>query len=258
MSVAAIGAMSLHQFSEAAGLTFLFSLGEWLESQATHKAKVALESIVNLMPETANKQTISSDNQIDYITVPAESVNVNDIVLVKPGSKIPVDGLILKGTSIINESNLTGESKPVSKTINSPVFSGTINIGSSPIIIKTSKTTKNSTVAKLISLVEEAQSNRSPTEKLIDEFAKCYTPTVLITSLLMCTLPFLIYGKETGLDWFYRGIVLIIIACPCALIISTPVAYVAGLGATAKKGIIVKGGIHLEVRRNDEERSDEH
>ncbi|GMI01539.1 hypothetical protein TrLO_g10203 [Triparma laevis f. longispina] len=222
-------------------------LGEWLESRATGKAKRALESIVSLMPDTANKQTISEGGKVEFVEVPAEYIDVGDIVLVKTGDKIPVDGDVIKGESVVDESSLTGESRPVKKKVKSQVFSGTINIGMAPLTVTCTATTENSTVSKLIELVEEAQANRSPTEKLVDEFAKRYTPVVVVTSFLMCTVPFFVAGKEVGMEWLYRGIVLIVIACPCALIISTPVAYVAGLAATAQKGIIIKGGVHLEA-----------
>ncbi|GMH68998.1 hypothetical protein TrLO_g1265 [Triparma laevis f. longispina] len=247
MFIAAVGAMGLQQFSEAAGLTFLFSLGEWLESQATGKAKRALESIVSLMPDTANTQTVGEGGKVEFVEVPAEYVGVGDIVLVKTGDKIPVDGDVVKGESVVDESSLTGESRPVKKKVGGGVFSGTINIGMAPLTVVCTATVENSTVSKLIELVEEAQANRSPTEKLVDEFAKRYTPVVVVTSFLMCTVPFFMAGKEVGMEWLYRGIVLIVIACPCALIISTPVAYVAGLAATAQKGIIIKGGVHLEA-----------
>ena len=246
MFIAAVGAIGLQQYSEAAGLTFLFSLGEWLEGRATGKAKRALESIVSLRPDTANKQVVGEGGQTEFVEVPAEYVAVGDVVLVKTGDKIPVDGEVVKGESVVDESSLTGESRPVKKKAKSQVSSGTINIGMAPLTIVCTATTENSTVSKLIELVEEAQANRSPTEKLVDEFAKRYTPIVVLASFLMCTLPFFA-GKEIGMEWLERGIVLIVIACPCALIISTPVTYVAGLAATAQKGIVIKGGVHLEA-----------
>ena len=246
MFIAAVGAIGLQQYSEAAGLTFLFSLGEWLEGRATGKAKRALESIVSLRPDTANKQIVGEGGQNEFVEVPAEYVAVGDVVLVKTGDKIPVDGEVVKGESVVDESSLTGESRPVKKKVKSQVSSGTINIGMAPLTVVCTATTENSTVSKLIELVEEAQANRSPTEKLVDEFAKRYTPIVVLASFLMCTVPFLA-GKEIGMEWLERGIVLIVIACPCALIISTPVTYVAGLAATAQKGIVIKGGVHLEA-----------
>lgn len=246
MFIAAVGAMALQDYPEAAGLTFLFSLGEWLESQATGKARKALESIVSLKPETANKQITDAEGNVTIITVPAEAIQIDDLVSVKSGDKVPCDGVVVKGETAIDESSLTGESRPVRKVVDAPVFSGTINIGHSPITVKATATTENSTVAKLIELVEIAQANRSPTEKMVDEFAKRYTPIVVLASFLMCTIPWAV-SNEVGHEWLERGVVLIVIACPCALIISTPVTYVAGLAATAQKGIIIKGGIHLEA-----------
>ena len=246
MFIAAVGAMGLQDFPEAAGLTFLFSLGEWLESRATGKARKALESIVSLKPETANKQITDKDGSVTYQEMPAEAIVVGDYVLVKSGDKVPCDGEVFKGETVIDESSLTGESRPVRKRVEDSVFSGTINIGSSPITVLVTTETENSAVAKLIELVEEAQANRSPTEKLVDEFAKRYTPIVILASLLMCTIPWA-FGSQVGFEWTTRGVTLIVIACPCALIISTPVTYVAGLAATAQKGIIIKGGSHLEA-----------
>jgi Cd2+/Zn2+-exporting ATPase len=245
MFVAAVGAMGLQDYPEAAGLTFLFSLGEWLESRATGKARKALESIVNLKPETANKQITGPDGAIRYKAMPAEAILIGDYVLVKSGDKVPCDGTVFKGESVIDESSLTGESRPVTKKAEDGVYSGTINIGSSPLTVLVTATTENSAVAKLIELVEEAQANRSPTEKLVDEFAKRYTPIVIVASILMCTIPWA-FSRDAGVEWTTRGVTLIVIACPCALIISTPVTYVAGLAATAQKGIIIKGGSHLE------------
>ncbi len=242
MLIASVGAMGLRDYTEAAGLTFLFSLGEWLETRATGKARNALESIVELKPDTAEK--ITKDGNV--ITVAASAVSVGDLLLVRSGDKVPCDGVVEKGVGVLDESSLTGESRPVKKVLQDCVFSGTINVGQSPLTIRSTATTENSAVSKLIALVEEAQASRSETEKLVDEFAKRYTPIVIISSFLMCTIPWFV-NYDVGLAWLEKGIMLIVIACPCALIISTPVTYVAGLAATAQRGIIVKGGIHLEA-----------
>jgi Cd2+/Zn2+-exporting ATPase len=158
MFIAAVGAIGLQQYSEAAGLTFLFSLGEWLEGRATGKAKRALESIVSLRPDTANKQVVGEGGQTEFVEVPAEYVAVGDIVLVKTGDKIPVDGEVVKGESVVDESSLTGESRPVKKKAKSQVSSGTINIGMAPLTIVCTATTENSTVSKLIELVAPPKS----------------------------------------------------------------------------------------------------
>jgi len=167
------------------------------------------------------------------------------MVFVRTGDKIPCDGVVVEGTSILDESSLTGESRPVRKSTHDNVSGGTINVGMTHLVVKTTATVENSAVARLIRLVEEAQTNRSQTETMIDEFAKRYTPIIVLIAISMCTIPWF-FGKETGMTWTNNGLILIVVACPCALIISTPVTYVAGLAASAQNGVIVKGGAHLE------------
>mmetsp|Transcript_12962 Transcript_12962/g.18104 ORF Transcript_12962/g.18104 Transcript_12962/m.18104 type:complete len:1240 (-) Transcript_12962:140-3859(-) len=243
MLFATLGALALQEFTEAAAITFLFSISEFLEVQATSRARKALSNIVQLRPEHAN--LIHPATQ-DIMTVPATSVPIGAFVSVRFGDKIPCDGIVMEGHSTVDESTLTGESRPVRKRPTSKVSGGTINTGVTPLKICTTSTVENSAVARLIRLVEEAQANRSPTEKLVDEFARRYTPVVLLAALLMCTIPWA-FGSETGRLWTHNGLVLIIVACPCALIISTPVSYVAALAATAQRGIVIKGGAHLEA-----------
>jgi Cd2+/Zn2+-exporting ATPase len=243
MFLAVVGAISLKQFDEAAAVTFLFSLSEWLEARATRRANQALTSIVNLKPERAN---IIQPKTKELIVVPATSVPVGALVAVKSGDKIPCDGVIVEGNSTLDESSLTGESRPVKKGPKDEVSGGTVNSGNTQIVVRTSRTSDDSAVSRLIRLVEEAQANRSETEKIVDSFAKVYTPVVVFTALAMCTIPWL-WGSEAGRDWMSRGLSLIVIACPCALVISTPISYVAGLAATAQNGVLVKGGAHLEA-----------
>lgn len=243
MLFAAIGAVALQEFTEAAAVSFLFVVSEALETRATTRARNALSAIVNLRPDKAN---LLNPMTKDIVVVLASSVAVGSIVSVRTGDKIPCDGIVIEGSSTVDESSLTGESIPVFKAAKDTVSGGTINSGLSQLLIKTSATMENSSVSRLIELVEEAQANRSPTEKLIDEFAKRYTPVVVVAALSMCTIPWA-WGEEVGRKWVMNGLVTMVIACPCALIISTPVTYVAGLAATAQKGIIVKGGSHLEV-----------
>jgi len=243
MFLAVVGAISLKQFDEAAAVTFLFSLSEWLEARATRRANQALTSIVNLKPERAN---IIQPKTKELIVVPATAVPVGALVAVKSGDKIPCDGVIVEGNSTLDESSLTGESRPVKKGPKDEVSGGTVNSGNTQIVVRTSRTSDDSAVSRLIRLVEEAQANRSETEKIVDSFAKVYTPVVVFTALAMCTIPWL-WGSEAGRDWMSRGLSLIVIACPCALVISTPISYVAGLAATAQNGVLVKGGAHLEA-----------
>jgi len=243
MFLAVVGALFLGQYDEAAAVTFLFSLSEWLEVRATRRAKDALTSIVKLKPERAN---IIQPKTKELIVVPATSVPVGALVAVKSGDKIPCDGVIVEGQSTIDESSLTGESRPVKKGPKDEVSGGTVNSGNTQIVVRTSRTSDDSAVSRLIRLVEEAQANRSETEKIVDSFAKVYTPVVVFSALAMCTVPWF-WGSEVGRDWMGRGLSLIVIACPCALVISTPISYVAGLAATAQNGVLVKGGAHLEA-----------
>lgn len=243
MFFAAIGAVGLQEFAEAAAVVFLFALSEWLEVRATARARHALAAIVQLRPDRAN---LIHPSTKELIVVAAAAVPVGALVSVKTGDKVPCDGVVVEGTSTLDESSLTGESRPITKGPNDEVSGGTVNSGLSPLTVRTTSTVDNSAVSRLIRLVEEAQANRSETEKLVDDFAKVYTPVVVLAAILMCTIPWL-FGKEVGIKWTHSGLFLIVVACPCALVISTPVSYVAGLAATAQKGILIKGGATLEA-----------
>jgi Cd2+/Zn2+-exporting ATPase len=242
MLMASIGALALGEFPEAGAVVFLFALSEWLEARASARARQALSAIVQLRPDKA--RLIDPDTQ-QLWTVPATAVPVGALVSIKTGDQVPCDGIVIEGQSTVDESSLTGESRPISKGPKDSVSGGTVNSGMSQLVVRTTSTSEDSAVSRLIRLVEEAQLNRSETEKSIDEFAKFYTPIVLLSATLMCTIPWA-YGPDTGRDWTHNGLVVIVIACPCALIISTPVTYVAGLAATAQRGILIKGGAFLE------------
>lgn len=243
MLFATIGALALQDYPEAAAVTFLFALSEWLEVRATTRARKALAGIVQLLPDTAN---IVHPFTKELIVIPAIAVPLHAMVTVRSGDKIPCDGIVIEGETTVDESSLTGESRPVQKRRDDYVSGGTVNSGKSPILVKTTSTSEDSAVARLIRLVEEAQANRSETEKLVDEFAKIYTPIVVLTAVLMCSIPWA-FGPTIGREWTSNGLILIVVACPCALIISTPVAYVAGLAAAAQRGILIKGGAYLEA-----------
>jgi Zn2+/Cd2+-exporting ATPase len=243
MLFAAVGALALQEFTEAAAVTFLFAISEWLETRATTRARNALSAIVNLRPDHA---FIVHPSTHEQMMIPASAVPLGAVVAVKTGDRIPCDGVVVEGQSAVDESSLTGESRPVMKGPKSLVSGGTVNCGQNHLMIQTTATSENSAISRLVYLVEEAQANRSETEKIVDEFAKVYTPIVVLAALCMCTIPWA-FGKETGSLWTHNGLVLIVVACPCALIISTPVTYVAGLAATAQRGVLVKGGAHLEA-----------
>lgn len=243
MVTAALGALALGEYDEAASVSFLFAVSEFLETRATMKARKALGAIVNLRPDHAN---VLHPVTKEIIIVPADQVPLGALISVKTGDKIAADGVVVEGSTAVDESSLTGESRPAHKKVGDQVNGGTINIGASPLIIRTTTSVDDSAVSRLIRLVEEAQSNRSPTEKMIDTFARSYTPTVILMAALMCTIPWL-WGPEVGRYWTLNGLIIIVIACPCALTISTPVTYAAGLAATAQRGIIIKGGAKLEA-----------
>ena len=243
MVVAAFGALALQEYDEAASVSFLFAVSEYLESRATLRSRKALGAIIALRPEHCN---ILHPITRELAIVPADKVPVGSLIAVRTGDKIAADGVVVEGTSSIDESSLTGEALPVLKRPDDVVAGGSINVGDSQLVIRTTSSVDDSAVSRLIRLVEEAQANRSPTEKLVDAFARRYTPAVMLLATIMCTLPWL-YGREVGRYWTLNGLIIIVIACPCALTISTPVTYAAGLAATAQRGVIVKGGANLEA-----------
>ena len=243
MVTAAIGAIALQEYDEAASVAFLFAVSEFLESRASSKARKALGAIVSQKPEHAH---VIHPITKDIVITPAEKVPVGSLISVRTGDKIAADGIVIEGSSSIDESSLTGEARPVVKSMNDTVAGGSINIGESQLIVRTTSSVEDSAVSRLIRLVEEAQANRSPTEMLVDKFSRRYTPVVIFMAALMCTIPWF-FSREEGRYWTLNGLIIIVIACPCALTISTPVTYAAGLAACAQKGVIVKGGASLEA-----------
>ena len=244
MVTAAIGSLLLQQYDEAASVSFLFAISEFLEDQATRRATKALNSIIDMRPDHAN--LLIDPNKDDIEIVPVSDLEIGSLVSVRTGDQIPSDGVVTEGTSQIDESSLTGESVLITKSPGDAVSGGTINAGNSPLKVRTTSLVEDSAVSRLVRLVEESASNSSPTEQLVDSFAKSYTPIVIIIAILMCTIPWLI-SSEAGRQWTLNGLIIVVIACPCALTISTPVTYAAGLAATAQKGIIIKGGAKLEA-----------
>jgi len=245
MVLAAMGATALGEFEEAASVSFLFAVSEFLEARAASQAKEALDSIVNLRPDHANLVTDPSNTNAIAI-VPTSYLSLGSLVSVRMGDKVPADGIISVGQSYLDESSLTGEATPVQRCPGDLVHGGSINVGSTRLLIHTTKMADDSAISRLIRIVEEAQVNRSRTETMVDSFARVYTPIVFTLALCMCTIPWIFFGSEMGRRWTMNGLIILVIACPCALTISTPVTYAAGLAAAANHGIIVKGGCHLE------------
>lgn len=241
MSVAVIGAFVVKEYSEAATVVFLFSVAELLEAYSVARARKAIREVLNLTPPKAN--LIQSDGSIRQI--PLGEVKEGDLILVKTGERISIDGEIIKGSSLVNQAPLTGESVPIERSVGDKVFAGTIN-DTGAIEIKATGTFLETKVSQIIRLVEDAQKSKAPSERFVDSFARIYTPTVFILAILIFILPPLFMGASWN-EWFYRSLVLLVIACPCALVISTPVSIVSGLTAMAKRGVLVKGGVFLEA-----------
>ena len=241
MTVAVIGAVILGEWLEAATVTFLFSLSLLLESWSVDRARRATQKLLELAPALA--RVIRPDGKEE--SVPAESISIGSQFLVKPGEKIPLDGRVLRGASEVNQAPITGESLPVAKEPGNQVFSGTIN-GNGAMVVECTKTAEQSTLASIIRLVSEAHQKRAPSEQWVERFARVYTPAVILLALSALLVPPLFFSGEWT-AWLYRSLVFLVIACPCALVISTPVSIVAALAAAARKGILIKGGKFVEL-----------
>ena len=221
----------------------LFTVAELIEAKSMDRARHAIRGLMQLTPERAT--VLQADG--NWLEVEAKSVPVGAQVRIKPGEHIALDGRILSGRSSINQAPITGESLPVDKTVGDEVFAGTLNTSGS-FDYSVTAAASDSTLARIIHAVEAAQGARAPTQRFVDQFARIYTPVVFVLALLVAVLPPLLTGAD-WLDWVYKALVLLVIACPCALVISTPVTIVSGLAAAARKGILVKGGVHLEQGR---------
>ena len=239
MSIAVIGAVFLGEYTEAATVVFLFSLGNALQGYTLDKTRNSIRVLMDLTPAEAlvRRQGI-------MITLPVEKIMIDDIIVVRPGGKIAMDGEVVRGASSVDQAAITGESIPVEKNIGDRVYAGSINqLGS--IEVRVTKLAQDNTLARLISMVEEAQSQRAPSHQFIDRFARYYTPTVIAAALLVVAIPVLFLAQPFH-KWFYQAMAMLLVACPCALVISTPVSIVAAIGAAARNGVLIKGGIYLE------------
>lgn len=241
MTIAVLGAIAIGEWFEGATVAFLFSLSLALESWSVGRARRAVAALMDLTPQTALVRYPDGREE----EVPAEQVEVGALLLVKPGERLPLDGRVVGGASEVNQAPITGESVPVPKEPGAEVFAGTIN-GDGALEVEATKRADDTTLAHIIRMVEEAQSRRAPSEQWVDRFAQLYTPAVLALSLAVLLLPPLAFGGAWE-TWIYRALVLLVIACPCALVISTPVSIVAALAAAARNGVLVKGGLFLEV-----------
>jgi len=242
MTVAVLGAAAIGEWFEAAAVAFLFSLSLVLESWSVSRARRAIESLLTLTPPKA-RYIRGGDGEI--VEGAVEDVPVGSTVLVRPGERVPLDGFVVKGETALNQAPITGESLPVSKTVGDEVFAGTIN-ETGAFEFRAAKSAGDTTLARIIRMVEEAQARRAPAEQWVDRFAFYYTPAMMFFALGVALLPPLMTGGHWG-KWFYEALVILVIACPCALVISTPVAIVAGLTRAARAGVLIKGGAFLEA-----------
>ena len=239
MTAAAIGAALIGEWLEGATVVWLFAIGNFLQVRSLERTRHSIRNLMDLAPPEAWVKV-----QADIVRKPVEEVMIGDIILVKPGEKIPLDGEIIEGESSINQAPITGESIPVDKTIGDRVYAGTINEHGT-LSVKVTRNVSDSTLSKIIHMVEEAQEQKAPTENFVDQFARFYTPTVFLLAIVIMIFPPL-FGVGIWQDWFYRGLELLVVACPCALVISTPVAIVSAIGNAARNGVLMKGGIFLE------------
>ena len=244
MSIATIGAIIIKEVPEAVGVMLFYKIGEYLQDIAVGKSRKSITSLIQIKPDSANLK-INSEIKV----VSPEDINIGDTIVVKPGEKIPLDGVVVDGYSMVDTSALTGESVPREVSIGEYVLSGFIN-KNSLLTIEVTKEFKESTVSKILDLVENASSKKSKTENFISKFAKYYTPFVLFSAMVIAFIPPLIIPNAKFLDWFYRGLVFLVVSCPCALVLSIPLSFFSGIGNSSKHGILIKGSNYLEALKN--------
>ena len=239
MAVAVIGAALIGQWEEGAVVAFLYAVSNWLEGFTQDRARRSIRGLMDLAPRTARVRRDGIE-----VVIPVEGIAVGDRLLIQPGEKLSTDGIIRAGASAINQSAITGESVPVDRAVGEAVYAGTLN-GHGALEVEATRRADDTTLAHIIHLVEEAQSQRAPSQRFVDRFARIYTPIVFAGALAVMLFPPLLFGAPWN-AWIYRGLALLILSCPCALVVSTPVTIVSAIGAAARHGIMIKGGAHLE------------
>jgi Cd2+/Zn2+-exporting ATPase len=237
--IAVAGALALGEWLEGSSVVFLFALAQWLEARTLERARQAIRALVDLTPRDA---IVKRDGTEQRVAV--EAIAVGDVVIVRPGDKVPLDGTVVAGHSDVNEAPMTGESLPVDKAPGDEAYAGTIN-GRGSLELQVTRVGPDTRLARIIHLVEAAQSRRAPVQSFVDRFARTYTPAVIALAVLVAVVPPLVAGADAA-TWLYRSLVLLVISCPCALVISTPVSIVSALSAAARNGVLIKGGAHLE------------
>src|SRR6056297_359735 len=241
MSIAVTGAVAIGEWFEGAAVSFLFSLSLLLESWSIGRARRAIASLMDLTPPVAHLRDAGGAVR----DVSPADVSIGSTLIVRPGEKIPLDGTVTVGTSAVNQAPITGESVPVEKQVGDELFAGTVN-GDGLLEMESTKAAEDTTLARIIQMVGDAGSKRAPSEKWVERFAAIYTPAVMLAALLVLLIPTVLLGQPWSV-WIYRSLVLLVIACPCALVISTPVSVVASLAAAARNGVLVKGGVFIEL-----------
>ena len=238
MALASVGALAIGDYAEAAWVIVLFAVGNALEELALERSRRSVESLRELAPSTAYVVVGSEE-----ILTPVAEISTGSSIVIRPGERLPLDGEVISGASSVDESTLTGESVPVDKAVGASVFAGTLNVAGS-FTMRSTSGSEDSTLAQVTRLVSDAQGSRAPSERFVDRFARIYTPIVLLAAVLVAVVPTLAGGSFD--EWFYRGLALLIVACPCALVISVPASVVAAIGGSAKIGVLIKGGQVLE------------
>lgn len=246
MSVATIGAFCIGEFQEAVAVMIFYQVGELFQSYAVDKSRKSISNLMDIRPDYAN---VYRDNEIEKID--PDDVNIGEIILIKPGEKIPLDGIVVEGESMLNTLALTGESIPRKVSINDEVLSGCVNIEGT-LKVKVSKEFGESTVSKILDLVENASSRKSKSENFISKFARYYTPIVVIIAIVLAIIPPLIIKDASFNEWIYRALSFLVVSCPCALVISIPLSFFGGIGAASKIGVLIKGSNYLEALANTE------